>query len=65
MGSIHADQVGTTDFDAYAEYMVHSGLALDSVSDSYHWVEYELLVVLACSFIVFIYVAYHDFVYIL
>jgi len=51
MGSIHADQVGTTSVDAYLEYMVHS---LDSVSDSYNWVEYELLVVLARSFIVLI-----------
>lgn len=62
MGSTHADQVGITGFDAYSEYMVHSNLALDSVSDSYNRVEYELLVVLARSFIVLIYVVYHDFV---
>ena len=38
-------------------------LLLDSVSDSYHWVRYELVVVLACSFIVLmIYIDYHDFV---
>lgn len=41
-------------------------LLFDSVSDPYHGVKYELIVVLACSFIgLMIYADCHDFVYIL
>jgi len=48
MELIHADQVGTADFDAYSLYNQ------TFLFDSYHRVKFKLIVMLACSFIVLI-----------
>lgn len=52
MELIHADQVGTADFDAYSLY--NQTFLFDSVLDSYHRVKFKLIVMPACSFIVLI-----------
>lgn len=57
--------LGTTDFDAYSEFIVHSGLPF-FIQFQVHTMggKFNLIVVLSCSFIVLmIRVDYHDFVY--